>query len=50
VIAITSIDGRPVGPGRPGPLYRQMIEWFRQAKRADAAHWQAERRARKLAA
>jgi D-alanine transaminase len=50
VIAITALDGRPVGSGRPGPLYQQMVEWFQQAKRADAAHWLAERAARKLAA
>jgi D-alanine transaminase len=50
VLAITSLDGRAVGSGRPGPAYRQMAEWFRQAKRADAARWLAERAARKLAA
>jgi D-alanine transaminase len=50
VLAITSLDGRPVADGRPGPAYRRMAEWFRQAKRADAARWLAERAARRLAA
>jgi D-alanine transaminase len=50
VLAITSLDGRPVGSGRPGAAYRKMAEWFRQAKRTDAARWLAERAARKLAA
>jgi D-alanine transaminase len=50
VLAITSLDGSPVGNGRPGPAYRRMAEWFQQAKRADSARWLAERAARKLAA
>jgi len=50
VLAITSLDDRPVGSGRPGAAYRKMAEWFRQAKRADATRWLTERAARKLAA
>jgi D-alanine transaminase len=43
VLAITSLDGRAVGSGWPGPLYREIHGWFQQAKRADAARWQTER-------
>jgi D-alanine transaminase len=50
VLAITRIDDRPVGSGRPGPLYRQLHAWLQQAKRDEARRWQAERRGRKLAA
>ncbi len=50
VLAITSLDGRPVGSGRPGPIYRQVHAWLQQAKRADAREWQAERAQRKKAA
>ena len=34
VLAITSLDGRPVGIGMPGPMYRRMITLFQQHKRA----------------
>ena len=27
VVAVTSLDGAPVGSGRPGPLWRKMYEW-----------------------
>ena len=50
VLAITTLDGRPVGGGRPGPVYRQVQAWMQQAKREDARAWQAARAARKLAA
>jgi D-alanine transaminase len=50
VLAITSLDGRPVGHGQPGPLYRQIHQWIQEAKRADAHAWQSERAQRKLAA
>ena len=30
VLAITSLDGRPVGIGMPGPMYRRMITLFQQ--------------------
>jgi D-alanine transaminase len=50
VLAITSLDGRQVGNGLPGPVYRQLHGWFQQAKRADAHAWRAERAQRKLAA
>lgn len=32
VLAITSLDGRPVGDGRPGPLGRQMYAWYQAFK------------------
>jgi D-alanine transaminase len=50
VLAITTLDGRPVGSGRPGPVYRQVQAWLQQAKRDDARAWKAERAGRKLAA
>jgi D-alanine transaminase len=43
VLPITSLDGHPVGRGRPGPAYVQMRSWFQAAKRADAVRWQARR-------
>ncbi|MFN9479486.1 MAG: D-amino acid aminotransferase [Betaproteobacteria bacterium] len=42
VLPAVRIDGAPVGDGRPGPLYRQMIEWFGQAKREDGKRWLAQ--------
>lgn len=44
VLPITTLDGQPVGTGRPGPLYRQMRDWFAADKRAEALRW-SERRA-----
>ncbi|HTN49563.1 MAG TPA: aminotransferase class IV [Burkholderiaceae bacterium] len=44
VLPITVLDGRPVGDGRPGPVYRQMRTWFAADKHAEALRW-AERRA-----
>ena len=39
VLAIVSLDGAPVGSGKPGPMYRSMHTWFQQAKQADALRW-----------
>ena len=33
VIAVTRIDGKPVGNGRPGPLWRRVYDLFQQYKR-----------------
>jgi D-alanine transaminase len=46
VLPITTLDGRPVGSGKPGPVYAQMRAWFQAAKRAEAVRWQARRAAR----
>ncbi len=32
VLAITALDGRPVGSGRPGPVGRQMHAWYQDFK------------------
>lgn len=32
VLAITSLDGRPVGSGKPGPVGRQMHAWYQDFK------------------
>ena len=32
VLAITRLDGRPVGDGRPGPLFRRMHALFQELK------------------
>ena len=32
VQAIVTLDGRPVGNGRPGPLFRQMYGWYQDYK------------------
>lgn len=32
VLAITSLDGRPVGSGRPGPMVAQMHAWYQDFK------------------
>ncbi|MGB2817774.1 MAG: D-amino acid aminotransferase [Burkholderiaceae bacterium] len=50
VLAITTLDGRPVGNGRPGPVYRQVQAWMQQAKRDEARAWKAARAGRQLAA
>jgi D-alanine transaminase len=50
VLAITRLDGAPVGNGRPGPVYRQVQAWMQQAKREDALAWNAERDGRARAA
>lgn len=33
VLAITTLDGRPVGNGRPGPIFRRMFDLFQAHKR-----------------
>jgi D-alanine transaminase len=33
VVAVTRIDNRPVGNGRPGPLWRRLYELFQEYKR-----------------
>ncbi len=43
VLAIVSLDGVPVGSGKPGPMYRNMHQWFQQAKQQDAQAWVARR-------
>ena len=50
VLAITTLDGRPVGTGRPGPVYREVQGWMQEAKRDEARAWKAERAVRRLAA
>ncbi|AYH41897.1 D-amino acid aminotransferase [Azoarcus sp. DN11] len=32
VLAITSLDGRPVGDGKPGPVGRAMLAWYQDFK------------------
>ena len=32
VLAITSLDGRPIGDGRPGPVGREMHAWYQEFK------------------
>lgn len=34
VLPIVTLDGRPVGNGRPGPLFAQMLAWYQDFKRA----------------
>lgn len=34
VLPIVRLDERPVGNGRPGPLYAQMLAWYQDYKRA----------------
>lgn len=46
VLPITTLDGRAVGGGLPGPAFERMRSWFQAAKRADALRWQARREAR----
>lgn len=50
VLAITTLDGHPIGDGRPGPVYRQVQAWMQQAKRDEARAWKAARAGRQLAA
>ncbi len=42
VIAITRLDGKPVGNGVPGEAFRRIHAWYQQAKRDDAARWRAQ--------
>jgi D-alanine transaminase len=32
VLAITRLDGKPVGNGRPGPIYEQLYAGYQRAK------------------
>jgi len=32
VLAIVSLDGQPIGAGRPGPVFRRMYDWYQQFK------------------
>mgnify|MGYP000108944426 CR=1 FL=1 len=32
VLAVTTLDGKPVGDGKPGPLFRRMHELFQEHK------------------
>ena len=34
VLPIVSLDGRPVGNGKPGPLFADMYGWYQQFKRS----------------
>lgn len=34
VLAVTTLDGRPVGNGRPGPIYDKLYAGYQQAKQA----------------
>jgi D-alanine transaminase len=34
VLAVTRLDGQPVGTGRPGPVYARLFEGYQQAKTA----------------
>ncbi|MFA7269522.1 MAG: D-amino acid aminotransferase [Sterolibacterium sp.] len=34
VLAIVSLDGSPVGSGKPGPLFADMYAWYQEFKRA----------------
>jgi D-alanine transaminase len=34
VLPCTRLDGKPVGNGRPGPMYQKLFEGYQQAKRA----------------
>ena len=41
VLPVTTLDGAPVGTGKPGPVFAQMKAWFDEAKRLDAAKWRS---------
>ncbi|HEX5538382.1 MAG TPA: D-amino acid aminotransferase [Methylophilaceae bacterium] len=32
VLAIVTLDGQPVGSGKPGPLFRKMYDWYQDYK------------------
>jgi D-alanine transaminase len=34
VLAITTLDGKPVGDGKPGPQFRKMYAWYQDFKNA----------------
>ena len=33
VLAVVELDGRPVGDGRPGPVFRRMYQLYQDFKR-----------------
>jgi D-alanine transaminase len=43
VLAVTQIDGVPLGNGAPGHMYRKVLAWYQDAKRDEARRWQAQR-------
>ncbi len=45
ILAITELDGKPVGDGRPGPMFRRLLDAYQQAK-ARAAKDAADRTAK----
>ena len=34
VLAVTTLDGKPVGDGRPGPVWRRLYDAYQRAKEA----------------
>lgn len=38
VLAITTLDGRPVGNGRPGPIYEKLHALYQRAKQPSTSH------------
>ena len=38
ILAITTLDGRPVGDGRPGPVGQRMWAWYPDFKNAVMRH------------
>jgi len=38
VLAVTELDGRLVGKGEPGPLCRQMQDWYQKYKNTVMRH------------
>lgn len=38
ILPVTRLDDRPVGNGRPGPLWQRMIAWYQDYKRAYQQH------------
>lgn len=37
ILAVTELDGKPVGDGRPGPVFRKLLAAYQEAKRRSAA-------------
>ena len=33
-LPVTTLDGRPVGNGRPGPIYQKLYDGYQRAKDA----------------
>ncbi len=38
ILPVTRLDGKAVGGGTPGPLWRRMIDWYQDYKRAYQTH------------